>query len=70
MAQFAQDEANFSLNDLGQAPAKALPQFDKRFAAFYLGRDSNNREGRPNARISGRNALHERWRNYEPLGVL
>ena len=46
MAQFAQDEANFVLNDVGQDFAKALPEFDKRFAAFYLGRDSNG-QGRP-----------------------
>ncbi|HEX6716097.1 MAG TPA: hypothetical protein VF088_03260 [Pyrinomonadaceae bacterium] len=46
MAQFAQDEANFALNDLGQDAAKTLPEFDKRFAAFYLGRDSKG-QGRP-----------------------
>src|SRR5216684_9038255 len=46
MAQFAQDEANSALNDSSHDAGKALPEFDKRFAAFYLGRNSNG-EGRP-----------------------
>jgi len=46
MARFAQDEAEFVLNDVNNDLAKALPEFDKRFAAFYLGRQPNG-EGRP-----------------------
>jgi hypothetical protein len=46
MAQFAQDEVNFVLSDMGGDTTNALPEFDKRFAAFYPGRDSKG-QGRP-----------------------
>src|SRR6266404_1756366 len=45
MARNAQNEADIALY-FGGDPAKALPIFDKRFAADYLGRDSKG-EGRP-----------------------
>ena len=46
ISSYDPQNSHFVLNEVAQDFNRALPEFDKRFAAFYLGRDSKG-EGRP-----------------------